>query len=117
MINKFTMNGQIEYVGTRCMKDVDGAIVVDDHKIDGRGTLLMNEEFDWDKENLEDVKPDCSPCDFIPTSKVGAAIAQSKSGKAVGQSGVAVEMFKQSEKVDTAVKLKNGVSKEFELRV
>jgi Reverse transcriptase (RNA-dependent DNA polymerase) len=89
-----------DVVGGGCVRDADGTIVADD-----AGTMdiwrrhyekLMNEEFDWDKNNLENVDAVCGPREWISTSAVGAAIAKSKSGKAAGPSGIVVELLKAS---------------------
>jgi len=58
-----------DVVGARCMKDVDGIIVVDNEKImevwKRYYEEVMNEEFDWDKDNLEIVRLICvGPCRF-----------------------------------------------------
>jgi len=78
------------------MKDVDGAIVVVDERImevlKRYNEKLMNEEFDWDKDNLEGVKLVSGPRELVSTSKIGTVIAKSKSGKSTGPSGVVVEI-------------------------
>jgi len=48
----------------------------------------MNEEFYWDKENLERRKKVIGPHEFKSISKVGAAIANLKSSKFAGPSDV-----------------------------
>jgi len=89
-----------DVVGGGCVKDVDCSIVVDDAKTmeiwKRYYEKLLNEEFDWNKNNLENVNAVCGARERISTSEVRAAIAKSKSGKAAGPSGVVAEMLKAS---------------------
>ena len=55
---------------------------------------LLNEEFDWKKENLEQVSEVFGECEEITFEEVKAAITKAKSGKAPGPSGVVGEMLK-----------------------
>jgi len=86
-----------DVVSAGCMRDVDVVVVVDGERImeiwKRYYEKLMNEQFDWDKDNLEGVRPVSGPCEIISTSDVGAAIANLKSA---GPSGVVVEMLKAS---------------------
>ncbi len=50
--------------------------------------ILLNEEFDWNRDSLEYADAVCGPSELISASEVGEAIAKSKSGKAAGPSGL-----------------------------
>jgi hypothetical protein len=89
-----------DVAGSGCVRDADGSIVVDEEKTmeiwKRYYEKLLNEEFDWNKSNLESASAVSGPSERISTSEVRAAIAKSKSGKAAGPSGVAAEMLKAS---------------------
>ena len=55
---------------------------------------LLNEEFDWQKENLEKVSGVSGECVEITFEEVKVAIKKAKSGKAPGPSDVVGEMLK-----------------------
>ena len=55
---------------------------------------LLSEEFDWKKENLEQVSEVFGESEEITSEEVKVAITKVKSGKAPGPSGVVVEMLK-----------------------
>jgi hypothetical protein len=55
---------------------------------------LLNEEFDWNKDGLKAIDAVEGPAEEFCECEVRAAIAQMKSGKAVGPSGIAAEMLK-----------------------
>ena len=49
---------------------------------------ISNEEFNWDREGLTDVRPVCGPGEKISEGEVEAAIGKMKLGKAASPSGV-----------------------------
>ena len=55
---------------------------------------LLNAEFDWDMNNLSDESPVEGPPIPITIDMVKKAISQMKAGKALGPSGIAVEMIR-----------------------
>lgn len=57
---------------------------------------LMNEEFVWDKNCLQNGVPVSGPAEEISVAEVKSAIADTKQGKAAGPSGVISEMLKAS---------------------
>jgi hypothetical protein len=73
-----------DVTGSGCVKVADGTIVVNDAKTKeiwkSYYEKLLNEEFDWNKNDLEIVSAVCGPSESISTAEVGAAIAKSKSG-------------------------------------
>ena len=56
--------------------------------------MLLNAEFDWDPNHLSDESPVEGPPIPITTDMVKKAISQMKTGKALGPSGIVVEMIK-----------------------
>ena len=56
----------------------------------------MNEEFEWNREGLDEVDAVSGPSDRISIEEVRSALAGSKSGKAAGPSEVVVEMLEAS---------------------
>ena len=50
---------------------------------------LLNEEFEWNKDLLEDASPTSGPAEQITEEEVRAAVAKTKVGKAAGQTGLA----------------------------
>ena len=49
---------------------------------------LLNEEFDWEKDHLQEVNPVSGAAEHISIQEVRAAISEMKIGKAAGPSGV-----------------------------
>ena len=82
------------------MKYGNGNLVVEDSRIKGVWkeyySKLLNEEFPWDRNGLEDVsvKYECS--EQFSKDEVRVAINAAKSEKSPGPSGVAAEMLKTS---------------------
>ena len=54
---------------------------------------LLNVEFDWDPDHLSDKSPVKGPPIPITIDMVKKAISQMKAGKALGPSGIVVEMI------------------------
>jgi hypothetical protein len=54
----------------------------------------LNEEFDWMKEDLEQLNEGSGPSEEITVEKVRAAIMKANIGKAPGPYGVVVEMLR-----------------------
>ena len=86
-----------DVVGDKCVKNDEGVLATSD-----KGKLkawqehyerLLNEEFDWDKENLIFTEPTIGPPPEIATEDVKAALFKMKNGKASGTSGVLAEML------------------------
>jgi hypothetical protein len=87
-----------DIVGDGCIKDSEGNVVVEQDKIKEvwrkHYEKLLNEEFDWNQESLEVADAVSGPAEEITQAEVRAAIANMKTGKAVGQSGIGAEMLK-----------------------
>ena len=87
-----------DVVGVTCVRDKQGQLVTEEANIKmvwkGYFEELLNEEFDWKKENLEQVSEVFGECEEITFEDVKAAIMEAKSGKAPGPSGVVGEMLK-----------------------
>ena len=85
-------------MGDGCIKDSEWNVVVEQDKIKEvwrkHYEKLLNEEFDWNQESLESVDAVSGPAEEITEAEVRAAIANMKTGKAVGQSGIGAEMLK-----------------------
>ena len=60
----------------------------------GHFDKLLNEEFEWNKNDLPSADVVCGPCEIITPEEVKVAIGETKVGKAAGPSGVASEMLK-----------------------
>ena len=56
--------------------------------------MLLNAEFDWDPNHVPDESPVEGPPIPITTDMVKKAISQMKAGKALGPSGIVVEMIR-----------------------
>ena len=52
------------------------------------GGIRNNEEFEWNKDLLEDASPTSGPAERITEEKVRAAIAKAKVSKAAGSTGL-----------------------------
>src|SRR5664279_6408740 len=87
-----------DVVGVNCVKDKQGKLVMEEAKIKNVWKEcfeeLLNEEFDWKKENLEQVSKVPGECEGITFEEVKVAIKKAKLGKAAGPSGVVAEMLK-----------------------
>ena len=72
-------------VGSGCVKDREGNIAVDDSRIKQVWKeyfeKLLNEEFEWNKDLLEDANPTSGPAERITDEEVRAALAKTKSWK------------------------------------
>jgi hypothetical protein len=87
-----------DVVGGSCVKDKTGKPVTEEGKIKEVWKeyfeQLLNEEFDWDKEKLEEANEVHGPSEEITIGEVKAAIMKAKTGKAPGPTGVVAEMLK-----------------------
>src|SRR5580692_5534664 len=85
-LNRWSVKTRI--VGDGCIKDSDGNVVVEQAKIKEvwrkHYEKLLNEEFDWNQESLESVDAVSGPAEEITEAEVRAAIANIKTGNAVG---------------------------------
>ena len=95
-IAKQLMRRNKDVVDSGCVKDREGNIAVDDSRIKQVWKeyfeKLLNEEFEWNKDLLEDASPTSSPAERITEEEVRAAIAKTKVGKAAGSTGLVSEM-------------------------
>ena len=86
-----------DVVGGNCVKDKEGKIVTDEEVVRAVWKdyfeKLLNEEFAWNRDGLEAVDLVSGPCELISVAEVRTALQSMKSGKAVGPSGVSVEML------------------------
>jgi len=104
--------------GGGCVKDKDGKVEVGEARIkeiwreyfEG----LLNTEFDWDRDSLEEVAMVSGPAERISMLEVQAALADMKCGKAAGPSGVVAEMLKAAGEsgVEWMTELLNSIVKE-----
>ena len=87
-----------DVVGGGCIKDEHGKVVVEEEKVRDIWAAyyekLLNEEFDWNINELRDADAVSGPLEEISMQEVGAAIYKMKSDKATGPTGVAAEMLK-----------------------
>jgi Reverse transcriptase (RNA-dependent DNA polymerase) len=86
-----------DVVGDGCIKDERGKIVAELDKCREVWRKyfeqLLNEEFAWDRDSLEEGNAIAGPAEEITVPEVRAAISKMKAGKAVGPSGVGAEML------------------------
>ena len=99
-IAKQLVRSNKDVVGSGSVKDRDGNIAVDDSRIKQVWKeyfeKLLNEEFKWNKDLLEDASPTSGPAERITEEEVRAAIAKTKVGKAAGPTGLVSEMLTAS---------------------
>jgi hypothetical protein len=84
-------------VGGGCAKDKDELITEEDKiKIVWKEYFekLLNEEFNWNKEELEQGNQISGPSERTTVEEMEVAIKTAKDGKAPGPTGVMVEMLK-----------------------
>jgi len=85
-----------DVLGVTCVRDKQGKLVTEEAKIKmvwkEYFEELLNEEFDWKKENLEQVSEVFGECEEITFEEVKAAITKAKSRKASRPSGVVGEV-------------------------
>ena len=95
---KQIVRNNTDVLGSGCVKDDNGRIVVEDDKLmevwRAYYDKLSNEEFPWNKDTLTDVHKVEGPCEKISVSEVRAAIKKMKDNKASGPSGVVADMLK-----------------------
>ena len=89
-----------DVVGGGCIKDENGKIVVEEEKMRDVWKVhyekLLNEEFEWNINELSEADVVSGPMDEISMQEVRAAIFKMKKDKSTGPSGVAAEMLKAS---------------------
>jgi hypothetical protein len=89
-----------DVVGAGCIKVSDGKVLMNEVEVKEMWRayieILLNEEFEWDKESLEKIDKVSGSAELITYGEVEAAITKAKSGKAEGPSGVGAEMLKAS---------------------
>src|SRR5208282_1745331 len=99
-IAKQLVRSNKDVVGSGSMKDREGNIAVDDSRIKQVWKeyfeKLLNEEFEWNKDLLEDASPTRGPAARITEEEVRTAIAKTKVGKAAGTAGLVSEMLTAS---------------------
>ena len=87
-----------DVVGGGCIKDEYGKVVVEEEKVRDVWAAyyekLLNEEFDWNMNELNDADVVSGPLKEISMQEVRAAIHKMKSDKSTGPTGVAAEMLK-----------------------
>jgi hypothetical protein len=85
-------------VGSGGMKDSSGRPTVEDDKVREIWAQyfekLLNEQFDWDRSNLETCSPNEGNCKPITEEEVKEALAKMKKWKAAGPSGVTIDMLR-----------------------
>ena len=97
LVNQFRRENA-DVVGDKPVKSDAGEMsMIDDSK--QRAWLehyqrLLNAEFDWDPNHLSDESPVEGPSIPITIDMVKKAISQMKAGKALGPSGIVVEMIR-----------------------
>ena len=86
-----------DIVGDKCVLDDDGKLAIDEQaKLSAwkaHYERLLNVEFDWDRESLQDQPPVQGPPINITVEMVAVALQKMKKGKAAGPSGITVEMI------------------------
>ena len=99
-IAKQLVRNNKDVVGSGSVKDRDGNIAVDDSRIKQVWKeyfkKLLNEEFEWNKDLLEDANSTSGPAERITEEEVRAAVARTKVGKAAGPTGLVSEMLTAS---------------------
>ena len=85
-------------VGGGCIKDEKGKIVVEEERVRDIWAAyyekLLNEEFDWNVNELSDADAVSGPLEEISIEELRAAIHKMKNDKSTGPTGVAAEMLK-----------------------
>ena len=85
------IQGNKDIIGGGAIKDSNGELVVDSCKVKDIWSeyyeKLLNEEFDWSRDNLEEVEPVSRPVEEIQCSEVRQVISKSKCDKEPGISG------------------------------
>jgi hypothetical protein len=97
-IAKQIANKNKDAVGCGSIKDTSGRIITDQERMKvvwhDYFEKLLNEEFDWDRNGLDNTQVvDCEP-EEISVGEVRIAIKKMKLGKASGPSGIGAEMLK-----------------------
>ena len=97
-IAKQMVKSHRDVIGSNCIKNSEGKIVVDEERIKevwhDYYKKLLNVEFDWNRNALAEEDVVVGPAEEISLSEVKAAIAKMKSGKAAGPSGIGADMLK-----------------------
>ena len=86
-----------DIVGDKCVRDDNGNLAIDDQaKLAAWKThyeRLLNVEFDWDSDSLDEQPAVEGPPISITVEMVAKALQKMKKGKATGPSGITVEMI------------------------
>ena len=86
-----------DVVGGNCVRNKEGKIVTEEEQVKivwkDHFEKLLNEEFEWNHDELEHVDVVSGPCEQISVTEVRRALQSMKVGKAAGPSGVTVEML------------------------
>ena len=101
-VAKQLVNRNRDVVGTNCVKDSDGKILVQEDRLMEVGrshcdVLISNQEFTWDREGLTGLV--CGPSER--KLEVDGAIGKMKQGKSGGPTGVVSEMLKAASETGT----------------
>ena len=98
-IAKQMRKDNLDVVGDKCIKDDSGNLAISDAAKctawKEHYSRLLNVEFSWDSENLNDI-PNAGVPLLIKAEMVNNAITKMKPGKAAGPSGIVAEMLKSS---------------------
>ena len=93
-IAKQLVRSNKDVVDSGSVKDREGNIAVDDSRLKQVWKeyfeKLLNEEFEWNKDLLEDANPTSGPAERIMEEEVCAAITKTKVGKAAGPNGLGI---------------------------
>jgi hypothetical protein len=93
-IAKQLVRSNKDVVGSGCVKDREGNIAVDDSRVKQVWKWkeyfkkLINEEFEWNKDLLEDTSPTSGPAERITEEEVRTAVAKTIVGKVAGPTGL-----------------------------
>ena len=86
-----------DIVGEKCIRKDDGRLALTvDEKLkawQSHYDKLLNEEFPWNVDSLNDQPPVQGPAIYVTVAMVRKAIAKMKCGKSSGPSGIIVEMI------------------------
>jgi hypothetical protein len=100
IIAKQLVRSNMDVVVCGCVKDREGNIAVDDSIIKQVWKeyfeKLLDEEFEWNKDLLEDASPTSGPAESITEEAVRAAIAKTNVDKAAGPTGLVSDMLTAS---------------------
>ena len=104
-----------DIVGEKCIRNDRDELAFDDNSKkeawSSHYTWLLNEEFEWSRDDLITADPVEGPAVWIQREWVKQAITEMKCGKAAGPSGIVAEMLKASGErgVDLVTELTNSM--------